>query len=277
VVEEMEQRYIYLSKAGVRDVAGYNEARRRDLNSPDKSENPVNTNLPGFLPYIVVFIDELADLMTIARNDVETMVVRLAQMARAVGIHLVIATQRPSVNIITGIIKANFPSRIAFQVASRVDSRTILDSMGAEALLGQGDMLFSSGGANKPIRLQGSLVTTAEVEHVCEFVKSQRQVEYLRSRFEDSPTSGNGGPEGGGFDSDDDEMYGEAVDIVLQTQTASTSLLQRRLKIGYGRAARLLDMMQEAGIVGPPRGTRPRKVLAGGAEEAGMDPLVEDE
>jgi len=274
--EEMDQRYIYLSKAGVRDLDGYNEKRMQDLGSGDKSERPVDTNLPGFLPHIVIFIDELADLMMVARNEVETMVVRLAQMARAVGIHLVIATQRPSVNVITGIIKANLPTRIAFQVTSKVDSRTILDGIGAEALLGQGDMLFSSGGAARPVRLQGSLITTAEVERLCDYVKEQRRADYLRTDFEpadDGRGSGGMGGFGGGEysgDSDDDDLYQEALDIVLQEQSASTSLLQRRLKIGYGRAARLLDMMHDAGIVGPPRGSKPRKVLSA-AGSAGAD------
>jgi S-DNA-T family DNA segregation ATPase FtsK/SpoIIIE len=265
-VEEMEQRYTYLSKAGVRDLEAYNDKRMRELSSGDKTENPVNTNLPGFLPHIVIFIDELADLMMVARNEVEAIVVRLAQMARAVGMHLVIATQRPSVNVITGIIKANLPTRIAFQVTSKVDSRTILDGIGAEALLGQGDMLFSSGGAARPVRLQGSLITTAEVERLCTYVKDQRRADYLRTDFEPADDGRGGGGFGGGDysgDYEDDELYQEALDTVLQEQSASTSLLQRRLKIGYGRAARLLDIMEEAGIVGPPRGSKPRKVLAG--------------
>jgi S-DNA-T family DNA segregation ATPase FtsK/SpoIIIE len=265
-IEEMEQRYIYLSKAGVRDLDAYNEKRMEELGSGDKSVNPVDTNLPGYLPHIVVFIDELADLMMVARNEVEAMVVRLAQMARAVGMHLVIATQRPSVNVITGIIKANFPTRIAFQVSSKVDSRTILDGIGAEALMGQGDMLFSPGGAARPIRLQGSLITTPEVERLCDYVKEQRRADYLCTEFEPpEETRGIGGFGSDDFthDADDEDLYHEALEIVLQTQTASTSLLQRRLKIGYGRAARLLDQMHESGIVGPPRGSKPRKVLAG--------------
>jgi S-DNA-T family DNA segregation ATPase FtsK/SpoIIIE len=275
IIDEMEQRYIYLSKAGVRDIHAYNKKRMADLNTGDKSTKPVNTNLPGYLPFIVVFIDELADMMMVARNDVEAMVVRLAQLARAVGIHLVIATQRPSVNVITGIIKANLPARIAFQVSSKVDSRTILDGMGADALLGQGDMLFSTGGGHKPIRLQGSLIDTDETERLCDYVKEQRKVHYLRDEFEDGSVSKTleGGlfDDAGGNDSDDEELYQQAVQIVVQTGVASTSLLQRRLKIGYGRAARLIDIMHEAGLVGPARGSKPRKVLVNSCDEEETD------
>ena len=266
LIEEMELRYVYLHKVGARDVDSYNAKRRAQLAEAGE-DDPTNQDcLPDHIPYIVVVVDEFGDLMMVARNEVEAMIVRLAQLARAVGIHLVIATQRPSVNIITGIIKANFPARIAFQVTSRVDSRTILDCMGAESLLGQGDMLFFSGGAARPVRLQGSLITGSEVEKVCGFVKDQRKADYMCSEFQvaDSP----GGPIFGDYsDASDDELYKQAVEIVFQAGSASTSLLQRRLKIGYGRAARLIDQMYEAGIVGPSRGSKPRKVLTGQTEE----------
>ncbi len=257
VVEEMEERYHHLSRAGVRDIDEFNHKQRIALSADLDEADPV---LPSRMPYIIVIIDELADLMMVARGEIEAAVARLAQMARAVGIHLVLATQRPSVNIITGVIKANFPTRIAFQVSSKVDSRTILDCNGAESLLGRGDMLFSYGGAAKPVRLQGSLVTTTEIEALTEFIKAQQKVDYLEEDFEEQE-------EAGGLNDDglagDDDLYEEAVELVYASGSASTSLLQRRLKIGYGRAARLLDEMEEQGIVGPPRGSKPREVLAG--------------
>jgi len=257
VVEEMEERYRHLSRARVRDIDEFNRKQKAMLTQHLDEADPT---LPSRMPYIVVFIDELADLMMVARGEIEAAVARLAQMARAVGIHLVLATQRPSVNIITGVIKANFPTRIAFQVSSKVDSRTILDCNGAEALLGRGDMLFSFGGASKPSRLQGSLISTAEIETLTEFIKAQQKVEYLEEDFEAEE-------EAGGLNEDglagDDALYQEALELILAAGQASTSLLQRRLKIGYGRAARLLDDMEQQGIVGPPRGSKPREVLAG--------------
>jgi DNA segregation ATPase FtsK/SpoIIIE, S-DNA-T family len=257
VVEEMEDRYRFLSKARVRDINEYNKKQEAALK---KNLDQANPTLPSRMPYIVVIIDELADLMMVARGEIEGAVARLAQMARAVGIHLVLATQRPSVNIITGVIKANFPTRIAFQVSSKVDSRTILDCNGAETLLGRGDMLFSFGGASKPVRIQGSLVSTEEIEALTDFIKAQQKVEYLQEDFDAEE-------EAGGLNEDglagDDEVYREALELVMSTGSASTSLLQRRLKIGYGRAARLLDEMEQQGIVGPPRGSKPREVLAG--------------
>ncbi|HET9870716.1 MAG TPA: DNA translocase FtsK, partial [bacterium] len=204
--------------------------------------------------YIVVLVDELADLMMVAKDQVEESIARLAQMARAVGIHLVLATQRPSVEVITGIIKANFPSRIAFQVFSKVDSRTILDMNGAEALLGRGDMLYLPSGAPKPLRLQGAYVTLEEIERLVDFWKSQGRPLYTadlttqKSRELVSEQS-------------EDELYDEAVQIILRAKQASTSHLQRRLKVGYSRAARLLDDMEARGIVGPADGNKPRKIL----------------
>jgi len=257
-VEEMEQRYRYLKKAGVRNLVEFNKKRMSQQNG-EKEETASSLILPGFLPYIVIIIDELADLMMVARVDVEAAISRLAAMARAVGIHLVLATQRPSVDVLTGVIKNNFPSRIAFQVSSVADSRTILDMKGAERLMGRGDMLFTPGGAGKPIRLQGAFISTEECEEVTDFVKAQQKVEYVQEEFIPLDT-GTGGSSGGGGDSSD-ELYDDAISCVLDNDAASTSLLQRRLKIGYGRAARLLDLMEENGIVGPPRGSKPREIV----------------
>jgi DNA segregation ATPase FtsK/SpoIIIE, S-DNA-T family len=255
-VEEMETRYRYLKKCGVRNINEYNK-KRVAQQSGSISETETSKLLPGFLPYIVVIIDELADLMMVARADVEAAIARLAAMARAVGIHLVLATQRPSVDVLTGVIKNNFPSRIAFQVSSSTDSRTILDMKGAESLMGRGDMLFHPGGAGKPVRLQGSFISTEEVEDICDFVKDQQEVEYVQEEFVPLADSSPNGMDG----DDRDDLYDDALQVVLENDAASTSLLQRRLKIGYGRAARLLDLMEENGIVGPPRGSKPREVV----------------
>jgi S-DNA-T family DNA segregation ATPase FtsK/SpoIIIE len=208
------------------------------------------------MPYIVVIIDELADLMITARNEVEDSIIRLAQLARAVGIHLVVATQRPSVDVITGLIKANFPARIAYQVASKVDSRTILDTVGAEQLLGNGDMLFTSGG-QRPIRLQNSFITTEEVEAITDFIGKQRgySVPYML------PSVAQGGNRTSSDSEDFDPLFVEAARIVVHAQQGSTSLLQRRLRIGYSRAARIVDQLEVAGIVGPFDGSKARQVL----------------
>lgn len=259
-VDEMESRYRYLKKAGVRNIKEYNK-KRMDQQEGKLAETDSSMILPGFLPFIVIIIDELADLMMIARVEVESTIARLAAMARAVGIHLVLATQRPSVDVLTGVIKNNFPSRIAFQVSGTADSRTILDSKGAESLMGRGDMLLAPPGAGKPIRLQCAYISTEEVEDIVEFVKSQQEVEYVQEEFtpledEDTPDR-----EAGMSGSEQDDLYDEAVQCVLENDSASTSLLQRRLKIGYGRAARLLDLMEENEIVGPPRGSKPREIL----------------
>lgn len=258
-VEEMENRYRYLKRLGVRNISEYNKKQMNQRNEGSSEEEA--SILPGFLPYIVVIIDELADLMIVVRTEVETMIARLAAMARAVGIHLVLATQRPSVDVLTGVIKNNFPARIAFQVSQVSDSRTILDMKGAEALMGSGDMLFSPGGAGKPARLQGSYISSEEVALLVEFVKDQEEVRYVQEEF--TPIEDPKSSVYGDFaDEDDyDELFDEAVQIVLENDAASTSLLQRRMKIGYGRAARLLDMMEEKGIVGPPRGSKPREII----------------
>ena len=207
------------------------------------------------MPYIVVIVDELSDLMMVAGNEVETAIVRLAQMARAAGIHIIIATQRPSVDVITGLIKANIPSRIAFAVSSGVDSRTILDANGAEKLLGRGDMLYKPIDASSPMRIQGAFIPSADVEAVVSAITDQVQPEYLDDM---APTDG---PEASDQGASDDELYDDAKAFVIQQQSASTSLLQRRFRIGYNRAARLIDDLQQQGIITPPDGSKPRKVL----------------
>jgi len=212
------------------------------------------------LPYIVVFIDELADLMMLERANVEESVTRLAQMARAVGIHLVLATQRPSVDVVTGLIKANFPARISFRVATRVDSRTILDVMGAEHLLGKGDMLFLPPGSSRLIRVHGALVTETEINRVVDCWKQQATPEYDATYLVAPPSEDDEGNLDD-LDGEQDPLYEEAIRVVLEMGKASTSTLQRRLRLGYGRAARILDMMQREGIIGPPDGSKPREVL----------------
>ena len=257
-VDEMEDRYRYLSKAGVRDIREYNERMRQWSQRPTEEGEMEEYTLPAFLPYVVIIIDELADLMMVAKAEVETNIARLAQMARAVGMHLVLATQRPSVNILTGVIKANFPCRVAFKVAQINDSRVIIDQKGAESLLGMGDQLFDPGGASKPIRLQGCFISTAEVERVVQKIKEQQPPEYLEIDFEADEDSADGVS----YSEDEvDDMYVKAVDIVMEAGQASTSLLQRRLRIGYGRAARILDIMHDRGLIGPPRGSKPREVV----------------
>jgi len=214
------------------------------------------------LPYIVIVIDELADLMMTAPREVEESITRLAQMARAVGIHLILATQRPSVDVITGLIKANFPARISFRVASKVDSRTILDANGAESLLGRGDMLYLPAGSARLNRMHGPLVTEDEITAVCDHWRSQAKAVYNERLLEPPKEENAAGAEGeAGAEDVDDDLYREAVRVVCEAGRASTSTLQRRLRIGYGRAARLIDIMEKDGIVGPPDGTKPREVL----------------
>ena len=242
IVAEMERRYEVFSKSGTRNIEGYNQwLREAGEGEP--------------LPYIVVVVDELADLMMVAAGDVEDSICRLAQMARAAGIHLILATQRPSVDVITGVIKANIPSRIAFGVSSQVDSRTILDMAGAEKLLGRGDMLFLPMGSSKPVRIQGAFVSDREVEEVVAYVRGQARGEV---RYEESIVPETAESETAA--EVDDELYDRAVRIVLESRQASVSLLQRRLRIGYARAARLIDAMEAGGIVGPYEGTKPREV-----------------
>jgi len=261
-VLEMERRLKLLAGQGVRNVDQYNKKVRQLANEPRSlfDEDEVQTEDLQPLPFILIVIDELADLMMLERGNVEEAVARLAQMARAVGMHLVLATQRPSVDVITGLIKANFPSRISFRVATRVDSRTVLDVMGAEHLLGKGDMLFLPPGSSRLTRVHGAFVTEAEINRVVEFWKVQARPEYDQS-FLQAPPPDDDDAEATEFDGGDDPAYQDAVRVVLEMGKASTSTLQRRLRLGYGRAARILDMMQHEGIIGPPDGSKPREVL----------------
>lgn len=249
VVDEMERRYKLFAAGSVRNMGEYNRK---------VAENNKDTSRPVMepLPYILVVVDELSDLMMVGGHDVENSIVRLGQMARAAGIHMILATQRPSVDVITGLIKANVPSRISFAVSSGVDSRTILDQVGAEKLLGRGDMLYLPIGASKPDRIQGAYIDVDEVEAVVDWVKGQQSAEYDEEMI---PQAGD--DDESSDDDVDDEYYQQAVDLVRRQQSASTSMLQRRFRIGYNRAARLIDELEEHGVVGPPEGSKPRKVL----------------
>ena len=262
-VLEMERRLRLLAEQGVRSIDQYNKKIRKLREQPrslfeEEEAAPQEELRP--LPYVLILIDELADLMMLEGRNVEESVTRLAQMARAVGMHLVLATQRPSVDVITGLIKANFPARISFRVATRVDSRTILDVMGSEHLLGKGDMLFLPPGTSRLIRVHGAFVTEAEINDVVEFWKRQAQPEYDQS-FLVAPPTEDAEAETDEASGDQDPMYEEALRVVLEMGKASTSTLQRRLRLGYGRAARILDMMHRDGIIGPPDGSKPREVL----------------
>jgi len=235
LVNEMEERYSLFAKIGVRNIEGYNEKQER-------------------LPYIVVIIDELADLMAVAASQIENAITRLAQLSRAVGIHLILATQRPSVDVVTGVIKANFPARISFQVASKVDSRTVLDMNGADKLLGKGDMLFLRPGEARLTRIQGSLVSDKEIQSVTAFIKAQGEPVYNEEILKEHQRTFLA-------DGEKDELFDEAVRLILESNQASVSILQRRLRLGYTRAARLIDLMEEEGIVGPYQGSKPRNIL----------------
>ncbi|TAA72460.1 FtsK/SpoIIIE family DNA translocase [Planococcus salinarum] len=252
IVSEMERRYELFSHTGTRNIEGYNEYVRV-FNEENEDKHPK-------LPFIVVIVDELADLMMVASNEVEDAITRLAQMARAAGIHLVIATQRPSVNVITGVIKANIPSRIAFAVSSAIDSRTILDMGGAEKLLGRGDMLFLGAGQSKPVRVQGAFLSDTEVEKIVDFAIEQQKAQYQEDMI---PTE----VEEKSIDDETDEIYDDAVQLVTEMQTASVSMLQRRFRVGYSRAARIIDQMEQRGVVGPYEGSKPRSVLVQKHEE----------
>jgi S-DNA-T family DNA segregation ATPase FtsK/SpoIIIE len=275
---EMEQRYQIFAKANVRNIVGFNNRKRGgkgDTIPPLDSQAALSgvdplanddIEVPDRLPYIVAIIDELADLMMVAPAEIETSIARLAQLARAAGIHLIIATQRPSVNVITGVIKANLPSRIAFQVASQVDSRTILDTKGADTLIGRGDMLFSPPGTSRLVRAQGAFVSDDEVQAMVEFLKRNGPPQYAQSvqqqidraaREDEDDDDG----EGDGDLGDDSELYQQALDVLKSTKRASTSMLQRRLRIGYNRAARMMEIMEDKGIVGPENGSSPREIL----------------
>ncbi len=259
----MERRLKLLAGRSVRNIDQYNRTfeKGQSLSLFDAAEDEENRPLP----YIVIVIDELADLMMVDTNGVEESITRLAQMARAVGIHLILATQRPSVDVITGLIKANFPARISFRVASKVDSRTILDSNGSESLLGKGDMLYLPAGSSRLHRIHGPYVHESEVVAVCDFWREQAKALYNMEllkppRDENAMSTGTGG-DGEVADEVDDELYQDAVRVVCEMGRASTSTLQRRLRVGYGRAARLIDLMEKDGIVGPPDGSKPREVL----------------
>ena len=243
-VKEMEDRFKTLALAGKRNIDAYNQTARERM------------------PYLIIVIDELADLMSIAANDIEPAIIRLAQKARAVGIHLIVATQRPSVNVITGLIKANITSRIAFSVAASTDSRTILDHAGAEKLLGRGDMLFISADLSKPKRIQGAYLSDQEIDKVVNYLKQTGEPEY-NDAVTQKQISVDSGVTGFIFDDSDDDLLEEAKDIILKSGKASASYLQRRLSIGYARAARILDLLEERGIVGHANGSKPRDVLIG--------------
>ena len=250
-VQEMENRYTKFAAKGVRDLAGYNDAVEKE-------------DTLGKLPHIVIIIDELADLMMVAKNDVEGAICRLAQKARAAGMHLVIATQRPSVDVITGLIKANIPSRIAFAVSSQIDSRTILDQVGAEKLLGKGDMLFFPTGAPKPVRVQGAFVSDKEVEKIVDFLKSNGETTYrddITEYIEKTNCTDKEIDEGIMDDDETDPLLNEAIQTVIETGQASTSFIQRRFKVGYARAGRIIDQMEERGIISGYQGSKPREVL----------------
>jgi S-DNA-T family DNA segregation ATPase FtsK/SpoIIIE len=254
-VSEMERRYELLSEKRVRNIRQYNQKIAKER--PAEGQEP---NLP--LPFIVIVIDELADLMMVASRDVEVALTRLAQMARAAGIHLILATQRPSVDVLTGIIKANFPTRLTFQVSSKTDSRTIIDANGAENLLGSGDMLFLPPGTAKLQRIHGAYIDEAELARIIDFLKAQKGPEYDESVTE--------APEKSLDEADDaekDEKYDEAVSLVTQTRQASISMIQRHLRIGYNRAARIIEVMEKEGIVGPADGAKAREVLVRGYDD----------
>lgn len=262
-IKEMERRYDILQTEKVRDISSYHE----NIYKPAKEaadKGGADEELPEPMPYIVIFIDELSDLMQTYPRELEACIVRLAQMSRAVGIHLILSTQRPSVNVITGLIKANIPSRIALQVASQIDSRTILDQVGAEKLIGQGDMLFLSGELAKPQRLQAAYVSEDEVKKVVDYLKNQSDAHELDAINLESESGGNPDAFFGAMvdDDEDDELYAEAKRAVMEAGKASTSYLQRKLRIGYSRAARLIDLLEEKGVIGPQDGAKPREVLA---------------
>ena len=276
---EMEMRYQIFAKVGVRNIVGFNSRKKTHTPAPADDQpglvglDPAAATpeelaeLPARLPYIVAIIDELADLMMVSPAEIETSIARLAQLARAAGIHLIIATQRPSVNVITGVIKANLPSRIAFQVASQVDSRTILDGKGADTLIGRGDMLFSPPGSSRLVRAQGAFVSDEEVADFVEFLKRNgppKYAENVQNQIEDDAAANSDDEEDAdddGDDQDDEKLYKKAMGVLRATKRASTSTLQRRLRIGYNRAARIMDLMEERGVVGPENGSSPREIL----------------
>jgi len=266
-VKEMDKRYRLMSSMGVRNIAGYNQKVRDAIKAGSPLTNPFtltpdHPEAADELPFIVVFIDELADLMMVVGKKVEVLIARLAQKARASGIHLVLATQRPSVDVITGLIKANVPTRVAFQVSSKIDSRTILDQMGAEALLGQGDMLYLPPGAGYPQRVHGAFVSDQEVHRVVEYLKMQGAPQYIEGVLTSADELATDGDSESGASAEADALYDQAVEIVVKSRRASISLVQRHLRIGYNRAARLVEQMERAGVVTPMQGNGNREVIA---------------
>jgi S-DNA-T family DNA segregation ATPase FtsK/SpoIIIE len=265
----MERRYTIMAEKRVRNINQYHKKVVKGSDAAKGAKGaggklpPEMDSTSEWLPFVVVVIDELADLMLVASRDVELALTRLAQMARAAGIHLLIATQRPSVDVLTGIIKANFPTRISFQVSSRTDSRTILDGNGAETLLGNGDMLFLPPGTAKLQRIHGAYVSESEIRRITEFLKKQQEPVYeeemLQARPEEEDKQG---------EEEYDEKYDEAVALVTETRQASISMIQRRLRVGYNRAARMIEMMEQEGVVGPSDGSKPREVLVKGYSDS---------
>jgi S-DNA-T family DNA segregation ATPase FtsK/SpoIIIE len=253
-VREMERRYERLSEVRSRNIKQYNQKI--------ETEKPAAGDPPAKLPYIVIIIDELADLMMVASRDVEVALTRLAQMARAAGIHLILATQRPSVDVLTGIIKANFPTRLTFQVSSKTDSRTIIDANGAESLLGSGDMLFLPPGTAKLQRIHGAYLSEAELTQIIEFLRRQEKPEYDQQITEAQAAESANGEDEDGYD----ERYDDAVELVVRTRQASISMVQRHLRIGYNRAARIIEKMEREGVVGPSDGVKQREVLVSSFE-----------
>lgn len=281
LIAEMERRYQIFAKKGVRNIAGFNAKQAKDKENEKKQQeldaeltpeeraavssievprDMDDIEIPRKLPYIVCIIDELADLMMVAPAEIETAIARLAQLARAAGIHLIIATQRPSVNVITGVIKANLPSRIAFKVASKVDSRTILDVMGADKLIGRGDMLFLPPGSSNILRAQGAFVSDDEINGIVEHLKRNGPPQYAKE-VQEQIDSGGADNLGSGSGEDEDELVPQAIDVIRNSKRASTSMLQRRLRIGYNRAARIMEILEDKGIVGPENGAQPREIL----------------
>ena len=252
IVTEMESRYDKFEESGVKNITSYNEMI-------DKYNNDNPDDKKKHMMYIVVIIDELADLMMVASKEVEDSIMRITQMARAAGIHLIVATQRPSTDVITGVVKANIPSRISFAVSSQIDSRTILDCSGAEKLLGKGDMLYLPMGENSPIRIQGCFISDDEIRRLIEYVVSQQKASYDTSIT--APKEDDHNPVSAEKDDYEDPLYNEIVEFAITTGKISASLLQRRFRLGYNRAARCIDLLEERGIIGPANGSKPREVL----------------
>ena len=276
--KEMDRRYNVLENASVRDIESYHKnILEPELNKMKERGQKESTDMPETMPYIVVVIDELADIMQAYPRELESAIVRLAQMSRAVGIHLILSTQRPSVNVITGLIKANVPTRLALQVASQIDSRTILDMAGAEKLLGAGDMLYMSGEMSKPQRLQSAYISEAELKRVVKYLAENYENE-IPSEIDLTGENTKNSIFESNFDDDEgDEMYEEARETVIKDRKASTSYLQRKLGVGYARAARLMDMLEEHGVVGPGSGSKPREVLIGGSSDLSHDSGIEED